>query len=434
MFDHLRGFIPRLKRQTWCSQPGLFLGYKRGDQGINMQPITVSTLNSHVATLFEQDELLRDVWVHGEVSNWKRAASGHLYFSLKDDGAAIGAVMWKGLALTQSWLPNEGDQIVAHGYVGVYPERGVFQLYVNQIMPAGRGQLYEQLEKLKARLAAEGLFALERKRPLPLVPRRIGIVTSRDAAALRDILRVLAGRWPLVEVILFASLVQGAEAPAQLVAALAAANEYAARVAPVDTLILTRGGGSIEDLWAFNSEALAQAIAQSRIPVISGVGYETDFTIADLVADLRAPTPSAAAAAAVPDRAEVAAQLALIQRHLAQDAGDLLAATQDALRQAEQRLQRLDPRRQVDLHRQRLEDRMERIELALRRKLDQRTAQMAAAKQRLTALNPQAVLRRGYSIVQNREGAIMTQPAQSVAGEQLFVRAAGGDYHVRREG
>lgn len=393
-----------------------------------MKPLSVSALNTHILTLFEHDELLRDIWVLGEVSNWKRAASGHIYFSLKDDGAAIGAVMWKNVALSQSWLPTEGDQIVAHGYVGVYPERGTFQLYVNHILPFGRGQLYENLEKLKTRLAAAGLFALERKRPIPPAPARLAVVTSRDAAALRDILRVLASRWPLVEVVLFSTLVQGAEAPAQLVAALATVNEYARTVAPIDTLILARGGGSIEDLWAFNSEPLAYAIAQSPIPVITGIGHETDFTIADFVADLRAPTPSAAAAAAVPDRTEVAAQLAGLQRRLLDDVGALLAAGRADVAQALQRVVRFDPRRQIDLRRQRLEDRSVRLDLAIRRKLDRLAAHSQAAQQRLAALGPMGVLQRGYSIVQKEDGAVVSDPAQTTAGERLHIRSAGGVY------
>ncbi len=397
-----------------------------------MKPITVSSLNSHILALFERDELLRDVWVLGEVSNWKRAASGHIYFSLKDSGAAVSAVMWKALALSQSWLPAEGDQIVAHGYIGVYPERGVYQLYVNQILPAGRGQLYEKLEQIKQRLAAAGLFDPERKRPIPLTARRVGIVTSRNAAALRDILRVLAERWPLVELVLFPSLVQGAGAAAQLGAAIVAANEYAREVAPLDLLILARGGGSIEDLWAFNDEELANTIAQSELPIVTGVGHETDFTIADFVADLRAPTPSAAAAAVTPDRNEIQAQLALVQRRLAQAATTQVQGARSALYQRERRLQQLAPQRQLDLRRQQLEDRQVRLAFALRRVLDRQTSRLAAAEQWLQALNPAAVLQRGYSIIQKIDGPVVTAPEQSVAGEDLQVRAVGGNYRVTR--
>jgi exodeoxyribonuclease VII large subunit len=397
-----------------------------------MNPITISALNTHVVTLFERDELLRDLWVVGEVSNWKRATSGHIYFSLKDGGAAISAVMWKGSALNQKWLPNEGDQILAHGYVGVYPERGVYQLYVNQISPAGRGQLYEQLELLKRRLAAQGLFESERKRPIHPLPRRIGIVTSPDTAALRDILRVLSARWPLVEVLIFPTLVQGAEAPGQIVTALIMANQYAEQVVPLDTLILARGGGSIEDLWAFNHEQVALAIASSRIPVVTGVGHETDFTIADFVADLRAPTPSAAAVAVTPDQNEMADRLAGTQRQLAQH---LLARLHDERKQLQLmqlRLRRLHPQRQLDRRRQSLEERTLRLDYALRRHLDRRQERAAAAALQLAALNPLAVLQRGYSIVQKANGSVVIAPNMTEAGERLHIRSAGGEYAVTR--
>lgn len=395
-----------------------------------MNPLTISALNTYIVALFERDEQLRDVWVLGEVSNWKRAASGHIYFSLKDDGAAISAVMWKGSTLNQRWLPREGDQIVAHGYVGVYPERGVYQLYVNLIQPAGRGQLYDQLEVLKQRLAAAGLFASERKRPLPPFPQRIGIVTSPDAAALRDILRVLAQRWPIVEVIVFPTLVQGADAPAQIVAALAAANLYNVAVAPLDLLILTRGGGSIEDLWSFNHEQVAYAVAESRLPVVSGVGHETDVTVVDFVADLRAPTPTAAAVAATPDRQEVLAQLAALQQQLGEGAVDRLEQERRQLQQLQLRLQRVHPQRQLDLRRQRLDDREYRLHLLIERQRERLAERHKAGTLRLAALNPHSVLRRGYSIVQKSDGTVVTMPAQVQPGDLLRVQTAGGEYQV----
>lgn len=397
-----------------------------------MKPIPVSALNTHIVAIFERDELLRDIWVLGEVSNWKRAASGHVYFSLKDDGAAIGAVMWKNLALSQSWLPKEGDQIVAHGYVGVYPERGQYQLYVNQILPAGRGQLYDQVEQIKARLNAAGLFDPARKRAIVTTPRRLGIITSRDAAALRDVLRVLAGRWPLVEVLLFPSLVQGADAPAQLVAALANAAHYSATVAPLDTLLLVRGGGAIEDLWAFNDEMVARAVADSPIPVISGVGHETDTTVVDFVADLRAPTPSAAAAAATPDRNEMLERVRTLQQRLAQGLVAHLADERSMVEQVERRLQRLAPQRQLDLRRQRLEERAIRLHFRVQRQLDRLAQRTAALRLQLAALNPHAVLQRGYSIVRREDGEVVTSPAMSTPGQVLHVRAAGGEYDVIR--
>ncbi len=399
---------------------------------LTMNPITISALNTHILALFERDDLLRDVWVIGEVSNWKKATSGHIYFTLKDDGAAISAVMWKGSALAHTWLPREGDQVLAHGYVGVYPERGVYQLYANRLQPIGRGQLYADFEALKLRLAAAGLFDAARKRPLAIAPRSIGVITSPDGAALRDILRVLTLRWPLVEVVVFPTLVQGSEAPAQIANAIVAANQYAATVATLDTLILARGGGSIEDLWAFNDERVAYTLAESRIPVITGVGHETDFTIVDFVADLRAPTPSAAAAAAVPDRTELLDQLAGVQRQLGEQALIFVDLEQRRLHELRLRLRRIDPKRQLDLRRQSLDDRERYLRSELRRRLERLRERNVAVRLRLAALNPANVLRRGYSIVQAADGSIVTTPAMTDVNDELRVRTAGGEYQVKR--
>lgn len=395
-------------------------------------PLTISALNTHISMIFERDELLRDLWVTGEVSNWKRAASGHIYFSLKDSGSSISAVMWRNSAVGHAWLPGEGDQILAHGYVGLYPERGSYQLYVNQIRPAGRGQLYAQFEALKAKLAGEGLFENERKREIPISAQRIAIVTSADAAALRDILRVLSARWPLVDVLVFSTLVQGAEAPGQIVNAIAAANRYSEAHEPIDTLILARGGGSIEDLWAFNDPQVAYAIANSALPVVCGVGHETDFTIADFVADLRAPTPSAAAAAVVPDRIEVTAQLSAVRAQLSDRALRQIEDERWSVEQAQARLIRLYPQRQIDLQRQRLEDRLRRLDFVMQNRLERAMAKLESAKLHLSALNPASVLQRGYSIVQKENGTIVTQPGQAISGELLFVRSAGGGYQVQK--
>ncbi len=399
-----------------------------------MNPITVSALTSHITGLFQDDPLLQDVWLLGEVSNWKRAASGHIYFSLKDSGATLAAVMWRGNVFNHSWLPQTGDQVLVHGYVGVYPERGVYQLYADRIRPAGRGELYAQFEALKARLAEEGLFDAERKRPIPAMPRRIGVVTSPGAAALRDVLRVLSQRWPLVKVILFPTLVQGSEAPAQIVAALAAANRYSQAVEPLDLLLLVRGGGSMEDLWSFNHPEVAYAVAGSDLPVIVGVGHETDFTIADFVADLRAPTPSAAAAAAVPDRADFLEQLRGLADRLTQDALARLAAERAELAQAQRRLARLHPQRRLDWHRQQLDERTERLHRAAARRLAQERERLGFLRLRLEGLNPRNVLARGYSIVQREDGRVVTGPEDAPPGARLTVHAARGSYPVERKG
>jgi len=392
--------------------------------------LTVTAVTLHIRQLLEQDDALRDLQVVGEVSNWKRAASGHIYFRLKDAGATLSAVMWKNAAQAHTWLPREGDQVVVHGYVGLYPENGAYQLYVNRLQPAGKGQLYARFEALKEKLAAEGLFTRERKRTIPRVPQRIGIVTSADAAALRDILRVLSARWPLVDVVLFATLVQGAEAPARIVAALESANQYHRVVEPIDTLIVARGGGSIEDLWAFNDESVARALAASAIPTISGVGHEVDFTIVDFVADERAPTPSAAAASATPDRSELMGQLRSLTQSLQQRATRRIGREVRAVTHLRRRLDLVHPQRRLDEQRQRLDERERRLHLTVRRVLARRTEQRMAAVQRLESLNPLRILRRGYSIVRRESGEIVSDPVRVSAGEVLDVRAARGSYTV----
>lgn len=403
-----------------------------------MNPLTISALTTHIVNLFAADELLRDVWIIGEVSNWKRASSGHIYFSLKDGGATLTSVMWRGNVYRHSWLPREGDQIMAHGYVDVYPERGTYQFYADEIQPAGRGQLYAQFEQLKARLLAEGLFDIDRKRPLPALPQRIGVVTSAGAAALRDVLRVLSQRWPLVEVTLFHTLVQGSEAPAGIVSALNAANQYGMGASlfeaaePLDVILLVRGGGSIEDLWAFNDEEVARAVASSRLPVIVGVGHETDFTIVDFVADLRMPTPSAAAAAAVPDRAEWLEQLRGAQRFLDGWVQEHLDRHWDELDQSRARLRRTDPTRQLGRALQQLDELENRLQRTLSRQLAQQHDRLESATRRLESLNPTNILARGYSMVRRQDGMIVAGPQDAPMDEDLHIDARDGRYYVRR--
>jgi exodeoxyribonuclease VII large subunit len=301
-------------------------GSEGADRATAREIVSVGQLNRAVAGLLERSFPM--VWVAGEISNLTRAASGHWYFSLKDAQASVRSVMFRGRNQHVPFVPANGDRVEVRAQVSLYEARGDFQLNVEQMREAGAGDLFQQFLRLKARLEAEGLFEASRKRSLPPQPRCIGIVTSPQAAALRDVLTTLARRAPQVPVVLYPASVQGAQAPAELRRALAAA---AAR-AECDVLLLVRGGGAIEDLWAFNDEALARAIAASPIPVIAGVGHETDFTIADFVADLRAPTPTGAAMSAVPDRAEL---LGTLER----DRRRLVLAWQ---RQLEQREQRLD--------------------------------------------------------------------------------------------
>ncbi len=435
-----------------------------------MNPLTITQLTAHVTSLFEHDELLRDVWVLAEVSRWTRAGSGHIYFSMKDSGAVINAVMWRGNAHRHAWLPNEGDQVLAHGHVTVYPERGQYQFYADEIRPAGRGQLYAQFEALKERLAGEGLFEAARKRPIPAAPRRLGIVTSQSAAAFQDVLRVLRQRWPLAEAVLFPTQVQGAEAPGQIVAALAAANSFTGRAGSpgafssedltelpllstgngsgffdsaveeaergeryLDTILLVRGGGSIEDLWAFNEEVVAYAVAGSKVPVVTGIGHETDFTIADFVADLRAPTPTGAAVAATPDRWEMLDGVRQTRLWLLRAGLEEVSGRRVQWRELRRRLARGAPLRQIDLARQRLDEVEERLRRVTASELRRRKEQLESGKARLEGLNPSGVLSRGYSIVQKGDGAVVSAPGQTTIGERLLVRSAGGAYPVLRE-
>lgn len=261
------------------------------DSPVSDDTWTVSELTRYIQELFKLDYRLQDLRVEGEISNYTRARSGHLYFTLKDEMAQLKCVMWRSSAERLSLDLGEGDQIIARGRINVYDKQGIYQLYVEQITPAGRGNLALAFEELKQRLEQEGLFASEHKQALPRFPRKIGIVTSADAAALRDILHVLKRRCPMVSVLVAPTLVQGSEAPAQIISAL----RWLDGRDDIDLIIVSRGGGSIEDLWAFNDEKVARAIYQARHPIVCGVGHETDFTIADFVADVRAPTPSAAA-------------------------------------------------------------------------------------------------------------------------------------------
>jgi exodeoxyribonuclease VII large subunit len=356
---------------------------------------TVAELTTYIRELFDSNEQLQDVWVEGEVSNLTKASSGHLYFTLKDSSAQIKCVMWRSSVEKQQSVPQNGDAVLVHGAVSVYEVNGVYQLYADRIRPLGVGNLYQQFEALKARLSAEGLFDEARKRPIPTFPVQIGIVTSAEAAAFQDVQNVLRRRYPVVEVILSSCQVQGDGAPAQIVAAIERLNQHS----QADVILLCRGGGSIEDLWAFNDERVARAIVASRIPVVSGVGHETDFTIADFAADLRAPTPSAAAELLTPNVDDLRDDVDRLQRELIGVMSDQLQRKQVGLSEMLWALRQLSPEGQMRQYRQRLDDwnarlvRLERGRLALLRE------RLAARLTALNAASPQAILERGYAIV-----------------------------------
>ena len=305
---------------------------------------SVSQVSAYIKSLFVSDMLLADVWLSGEVSGFTQASSGHCYFTLKDAGAILKSVIWRTQAKGMV-LPRNGDAVIVHGAISVYEQGGAYQLYVDHLEPAGVGQLWLEFERLKARLEAEGLFDEARKRPIPARPVRLGVVTSPTAAALRDILRTLSRRYGLVDVILASTPVQGDQAPPAIVAALALLNRWSAEREPLDAIILARGGGSIEELWAFNDEHVARAIAASAVPVITGVGHETDFTIADFVADLRAPTPTGAATLATPDGRELSAAVAALMARAERQLGGHLADERSRVEGLAVRLRRAARRR-----------------------------------------------------------------------------------------
>jgi len=390
-------------------------------------PFTVSELNGRIRQLIEVEPTLRDVWVEGEVSNFTQASSGHCYFTLKDASAQIRCVMWRNDANRQSQLPADGALVLGHGRVGVYEIRGLYQLYVDQIRPAGVGELYKRFEHLKSRLEAEGLFAQERKQSLPDFPQVIGVVTSPSAAALRDILHVLSRRFPLAKVLVSPTLVQGDAAPPHIVAAIEALNDRK----DVDVIIVARGGGSLEELWAFNEETVARAVAASSVPVICGVGHETDFSLADLAADVRAPTPSAAAELAVPDQTEVRAQL---QERLAVLTAALSSIIeQHAWRVAEQSraLKLLSPATQLAQARQRVDDLVGRGTRALRHALSLRRERLEGLLGRLTGTSPMGTLERGYAIVRSHRTNAVVQSRELVEpGDSVGIRVSDGEFNA----
>ena len=395
------------------------------------RPYTVSQLMARIRSTVEMDPRLMDVWVEGEVSNFRQVASGHCYFTLKDAGAELRCVMWRDRARGMRALPNNGDSVLAHGRVGVYEQRGDLQLYVDALEPLGLGWLYQEYERLKARLEAEGLFAAERKRPLPRFPRRIGVVTSPDAAALRDILNILSRRYPLAEVVLAPTLVQGEEAPPQIIAALRALNARE----DIDVILLARGGGSLEELWAFNDERVARAVAASRIPVVCGVGHETDFSLADFAADRRAPTPSAAAELATPDRAELAGQVRTLRARLVRALEADLARRRGRVQEQVRVLRRLSPALRLSQTRQRLDDLTERAGRAIRHQIAVRRERLAGLAGRLEGVSPLATLERGYAIVRRAaDGLIVRSPSQVAVGDALRVRVRDGEFGARVSG
>lgn len=389
---------------------------------MQQQVLSITQVNEYIRGKMDQDQLLVQLAVRGEISNYKMYPSGHHYFTLKDENAALKCVMFKASAARLRFRPENGMKVIAMGRITVYPRDGAFQLYCSAMSMDGVGDLYAAFEQLKAKLAAQGLFAPEHKKPLPPFPGTIGIVTSSAGAAIHDMLRILNKRYPLTHVRLFPVRVQGAEAPGEIAAAIRYANHY--RLA--DLLIVGRGGGSIEDLWAFNDERVAYAIYESRIPIISAVGHEPDVTISDYVADLRAATPSNAAELAVPDQA------ALLQ-NMDAAASAMASALAGRLRHARQRLAVLSqspalisPTGYLEQRGKNLEHLKTRLIAAQTQQLQHKRQRFIAATSKLDAMSPLKVLSRGYSIVNADNGNILRSVYQTAPGGKIRVTLSDG--------
>ena len=393
-----------------------------------MRFLTVSQLNTYLRDLLDADDLLNDVWVEGEVSSFNRHFSGHCYFTLKEGDAQIGAVMWKSVAARMATLPANGDAVLAHGRVAFYEVRGQVQLYVDTLRPAGIGVLQAQFERLKERLAAEGLFDQSRKRPLPSLPRRIGIVTSPTGAALQDMLNILRRRYPLAEVIFAPCQVQGAGAVDTIIEAL-----YALYETDVDVIIVARGGGAAEDLWTFNDERLARAVFASPVPVVSGVGHETDTTLIDFVADVRAPTPSAAAELVSPDMTELIDDIRQLRNRLDAAMTQRLTGARDEASHLNRRLALCSPERRIRRDRQYIDDLIRRATIMLERRIALARAHLDGVRGRLQALSPLATLDRGYAVVQSTTGALITDASLVAPDDWIEVTVRRGSFRARVE-
>ncbi len=390
--------------------------------------LTVSQLTFHIRKQLEDDPTLQDVWVDGEISNLSKPASGHIYFTLKDKNASLRCVIWKLDAGRLRVNLQDGMAVEVHGRITVYEPQGQYQLIVNLVQPKGEGRLFQEYMRLKAMLESEGLFAADRKRLIPDRPQAIGIVTSATGAALRDMLNTLRRRQPLARVILAPSPVQGVEAPPALVNALNSLN----RQKP-DVILLARGGGSIEDLWAFNDEQVVRAVAASKAPVICGVGHETDFTLCDFAADLRAPTPTAAAELATQTTLDdLHFQLSTISTRLTDLTSNLLAEQKAGLSALAGRLKYTSPERRIQSEYQHLDELSRRAWSAIDHRIQLQASLVDGMSKRLQSLNPMGVLARGYAIITRKvDGRVVGKVAD--ADSEMKVRVSDGEFDVNRK-
>jgi len=386
------------------------------------QIYSVSDLNAYIRALLESNENLIDIWIAGEVSNFSKPRSGHIYFTLKDMDASVRCVIWRVHASRLAGVFRDGMRIEAHGNVSVYEGGGQYQLYVDGIRAAGEGRLYQEFLLLKDQLTAEGIFEESRKHPIPLQAKLIGIVTSPTGAALQDMLNTLRGRFPVAEVVLSPASVQGEAAPEQIVKALERLNKFT----HPDVILIGRGGGSLEDLWAFNDEQVVRAVAASEAPVISGVGHETDFTLTDFAADVRAPTPTGAAVMAVPDINDIKIGLNGWSLLLEQTMSDVLDLQKSKLTEKKNRLDLLSPGWRIKQRMQRLDNLSLRMDHLVNRYFLKKKQQLELAEEKIISFDPRHVFERGYALVEDKNGGVVTTIKQVQLGQDISVHVSDG--------
>ncbi len=384
--------------------------------------ISVSELNEYVKMLIDNDEILAHVCVRGEISNFTNHRTGHFYLTLKDEGSLIKAVMFRSYASKLKFLPENGMKVIVRGRVSAFVRDGQYQMYIEGMEPDGVGALYIAYEQLKRKLTAEGLFDRARKKPIPKIPTRIGIITSPTGAAVRDIINILGRRFPLCRPVLYPSLVQGEGAPANIIAGI----DYFNETKSADVLIVGRGGGSIEDLWAFNDEALCRRVAASEIPIISAVGHETDFTLCDFAASVRAPTPSAAAELAVPESAELARKIGNVQTRMELLCTQKIKLSREKLGRLAASRSLTTPMNFIDDKRMYLGVTEEKLFARMEKVLERKKAQLGAGTAKLDALNPLAVVARGYSAVFDGEGKLIKSVEQAEVGKTVSFMLTDG--------
>ena len=385
--------------------------------------LTVTQVNEYIKMLLDADELLGNILVKGEISNFTNHRTGHFYFSLKDEGGIIRAVMFRSNAQSLTFLPENGMKVIVHGRISSFIRDGQYQIYVDDIQPDGVGALYIAYEQLKNKLESQGLFDPERKKRLPRIPKRIGIVTSPTGAAIRDMLNILSRRFPYTEVVLYPSLVQGPGAAAQIAEGI----KYFNKTGSVDIVIVGRGGGSIEDLWAFNDEQLAYCVASSQIPVISAVGHETDFTICDFAADLRAPTPSAAAELAVPETEDIKRRLENINIRNRGTIENHILGMKNKIASIEKRGVLSSPERLLDQRRMNVMYCTEKIKNCVSERVFDEKVRLSSVSAKLATLNPLGIIARGYSMVSDSRGQIVSSVCDISENDRIVVRFADGD-------